>query len=539
MKKFYTAILSILSLSLLHAQQGANNNTPSIRNKTTEKFSTALFYLQSAYVDTIQQDVLTEHAIRGMLKKLDPHTVYMTQKEMKDANEPLQGNFEGIGVMYNIIDDTVTVVSPISGGPSDKVGIRGGDKIVKVDTFNMTGKGITDNIVMKRLRGPKDSKVKIFVFRRGEKNLLEFEVSRDKIPIFSVDATYMIDSETGYIKINRFAANTMKEFRKGLTDLKGQGMKNLILDLQGNSGGYLQTAIDLCDEFLGKDKMIVYTEGTHSPRQESNSKVGGMFETGKLIVLIDEGSASASEIVSGCVQDHDRALLVGRRSFGKGLVQNTYLLPDGSGMRITTARYYTPSGRCIQRSYKDGVEAYYKDLRERSAHGELFSVDSIHVANDSLKYFTDAKRVVYGGGGIMPDFFVPLDTTYNTPYLLKMYSKGTIRAFANSYVDKHRDELKQKYPTFDDYKRSFNVDATMVEDLTVAAEKAGIDKKPEDLKVSLPAVKIQIKALVANQLFNTTAYYQVINDLNGAYVKAQELLKDNTFDKLKIAYMAN
>jgi carboxyl-terminal processing protease len=328
----------------------------------------------------------------------------------------------------------------------------------------------------------------------------------------------------------------MKEFREGLADLKGKGMKNLILDLQGNSGGYLQTAIDLCDEFLGKDKMIVYTEGTHSPKQESNAKVGGIFETGKLIVLIDEGSASASEIVSGCVQDHDRALIVGRRSFGKGLVQNTYLLPDGSGMRITTARYYTPSGRCIQRSYKDGVDAYYRDLRSRYKNGELTHPDSIHVANDSLKFFTDGKRVVYGGGGVMPDFFVPLDTTYNTPYLQKLYSKTTIRTFANSYVDKNRADLKLRFPTVDEFKRNFRIDDNMLNGMVALADKDGVTRNDAELKTSAPAIKVQMKAIFANVLFNSTAYYQVINEINPIYKKALELIKDDTFDKMKIAY---
>lgn len=530
MNKLITPFIFTLLATTLLAQ------TPTTRNKTTEKFSTALYFLQSAYVDTVKQDELTEHAIRGMLKKLDPHTVYLTPKEMKDSNEPLQGNFEGIGVMFNVIDDTLTVISAISGGPSEKVGIRAGDKIVAVDTSSLTGKGVTDSYVMKKLRGPKGSTVNVSVYRRGEKALLKYDIIRDKIPIHSIDAVYMVDAETGYIKINRFAATTMKEFRDGLASLKGQGLKNLVLDLQGNSGGYLQTAIDLCDEFLGKDKMIVYTEGSHSPRMESSSKAGGQFENGKLIVLIDEGSASASEIVSGCVQDHDRALVVGRRSFGKGLVQNTYLLPDGSAMRITTARYFTPSGRCIQRSYKDGVEAYYKDLKERFKHGELTSVDSVHVVNDSLKFFTDGKRVVYGGGGIMPDFFVPIDTSYSTPYLQKLYSKTTIRNFCNLYVDKNRNDLKAKYPTFEDYKRSFVFDDKMLADLATLGEKDGVVKNEEELKRSGYMIKAQAKAIIANQLFNLVAYYQVINDVNPIYKRAIELLKDNTFDKMKIAY---
>lgn len=525
----------LFTLLAITAFAGAQN-TPAARNKTTEKFNTALFYLQTVYVDTVKQDELTEHAIRGMLKKLDPHTVYMTQQEMKDANEPLQGNFEGVGIMFNIIEDTITVVSATSGGPSEKAGIHAGDKIIKIDTTVAVGKVLSDNKVVKLLRGPKGSKVKVLIVRHGEKQPIEFEIVRDKIPIFSVDASYMLDSESGYIKINRFAATTMKEFRDALGDLKGKGLKNLVLDLQGNSGGYLQTAIDLCDEFLGKDKLIVYTQGIHSPRQESKSKPEGIFENGKLIVLIDEGSASASEITAGAVQDHDRALIVGRRSFGKGLVQNTYLLPDGSAMRITTARYYTPSGRCIQRTYKDGVDAYYKDLKERSKHGELFSKDSIHVENDSLKFFTDAKRVVFGGGGVMPDFFVPLDTSYNTPYLLSLYSKGTIRAFANSYVDKNRDDLKMRYPSFDEFKRNFVVDDKLMDELVASATKAGIEKKEADLKISAPTIKLQVKALVANQIFKINEYYQIINDFNGALNKALELLKDDTFDKLKIAY---
>lgn len=528
MRHIFTSLFVLVTLCTL-AQ-------PAPTSKTTDKFKLALGYLQTVYVDTVNQEQLTEAAIKGMLKKLDPHTTYLTAKEIKDANEPLQGNFEGIGITFNIINDTVTVVSATTGGPSEKLGILPGDKIIYVDTTLLSKQGLTDNKVIKSLRGAKGTEVLVKIYRRGNKQLIPYKIVRDKIPIYSLDAGYMIDSETGYIKINRFSASTMTEFKTALTDLRGQGLKNLVLDLQGNSGGYLQTAIDLCDEFLGNNKLIVYTQGKNSPRNESFAKPNGMFENGKLLVLIDEGSASASEIFAGAIQDHDRGIVVGRRSFGKGLVQNTYLLGDGSAMRITTAKYFTPAGRCIQRSYKDGVEAYYKDLRERYKKGELTTKDSIHVENDSLKYYTDNKRTVYGGGGIMPDFFVPLDTTFNTEYLTAIYNKGGIRIFSNNYVDRNREAMKVKYPSFEDYKRSFVVDDKLLDEFTAYMAKEGVEKNTEQLAISLPTIKIQMKAIIGSLFFKSADYYPIINELNRPLQKALELLKDGTFDKMGIAY---
>ncbi|MCB0402125.1 MAG: S41 family peptidase, partial [Flavobacteriales bacterium] len=415
-----------------------------VQSEGSKKFDALMQYINYAYVDSTDESKMVEDAIVAVLKELDPHSVYIPKKELEKMNEPLVGNFEGIGIQFNILKDTLIVVSPISGGPSEKVGLLAGDKIVEVDGENIAGIGLQNSDVQKKLRGKKGTKVNVGIKRRGSKSTLNFTITRDKIPIFSVDAAYMATPDIGYIKINRFANNTIDEFREGMAKLKEQNMKHLIIDLRGNGGGYLKTAIQLADELLEDRKLIVYTEGLKNPKQEYYTTSKGGFEKGKLVILIDEGSASASEIVSGAIQDYDRGLIIGRRSFGKGLVQKPFSLPDGSAVRLTVARYHTPSGRCIQRPYDEGKEAYYKEFSRRFENGEYLSEDSINFP-DSLRYKTlNSNRVVYGGGGIMPDVFVPIDTSMNSTYFNKVNRKGLFSEFTLTYVDKHREELEKK-----------------------------------------------------------------------------------------------
>jgi carboxyl-terminal processing protease len=393
---------------------------------TTDKFATLLNYIQHMYVDSVDAEKLTEKAIISLLEELDPHSTYLSKEELQEANEPLQGSFDGIGIQFNILNDTIYVVEPIQGGPSEKLGIQAGDKIVEIETENVAGIGIKNNDVLKKLRGPKGTKVNVGIQRRGSKEVMRYQIVRDKIPIYSVDASYMVAPEIGYIKISRFARTTVQEMRKGIEELKAEGMKDLIIDLQGNGGGLLNSAIEMGDEFISGDRLLVYTQGRSFPREDYRAikNVEGSFEKGRLIILIDESSASASEIVSGAVQDWDRGLIVGRRSFGKGLVQRPVPLPDGSAVRLTVQKYYTPSGRCIQKPYDEGLEEYYNDRADRFEHGEFFNPDSAKVKSDEVFYTNISKREVYGGGGIFPDVFVPLDTTENSGYFSDMLRTG-------------------------------------------------------------------------------------------------------------------
>jgi len=502
--------------------------------KASDKFKTTLNIITSAYVDSVDADKLVEDAIIGMLDKLDPHSVYISKEEVKEMNEPLIGNFEGIGIQFQILKDTILVVNAIPGGPSEKLGIQAGDKIIKVNDTIVAGIGIKNSDVMKKLRGDKGTKVKVAIKRGNSDELIDYIIIRDKIPIYSVDAWYMATPEIGYIRITRFAQTTMEEYEKAIKDLKSQGMKSLILDLRGNGGGYLHVATALADEFLPDKKLIVYTEGSKQIRQDSYSTSRGNFETGKLVILIDEASASASEIVSGAIQDWDRGLIIGRRSFGKGLVQKPYNLPDGSMIRLTTARYYTPSGRCIQKPYEDGKEAYYKDLSERFKHGELLYADSIKFP-DSLKYQTLVnKRTVYGGGGIMPDIFVPLDTSFTSEFYTKIQSKGLQNQFVLTYLEKYREELKKQYPNAKSFKDNFIVSNELFNEFLSFAENENIKAEEEHLKRSRKVIEMQIKALLARNLFNESLSAQIFNENNEAYLKALEVLQDKTFEKMKI-----
>ncbi len=535
-------IISILqfflfSFGLTFAQQQPLSPTlQSPKLSPQDKFGAAIDLINKYYVDTVNTQKLTEYAIIGMLKELDPHSAYMTEEEMKKMDEPLQGNFEGIGVQFNILNDTIEVMSPISGGPSEKLGILAGDKIVKIEGKDAAGVKITNEDVLKKLRGNKGTVVNISILRRGVKNLIDFSIVRDKIPIYTLDAAYMATPEIGYIKINRFGATSDTEFKEGLSKLKQKGMKSLILDLRGNPGGYLNSAIELANEFLQENKLIVYTQGLTSPKNESFSTYGGEFKEGKLAILIDRGSASASEIVSGAMQDWDRAIVIGQRSFGKGLVQKPFRLSDGSTLKITIARYYTPSGRCIQIPYSEGVEKYYKALSDRLATGELFHADSIHFP-DSLKSFTMInKRTVYGGGGIMPDIFVPVDTTKNTPYYFDLFAKGVFNTFSLEYVDKNREQIKKDYPDFETFKTKFIVDKKFLSTFLDYAEKKGVKKNKKEIKISQDLITNQIRAWITRQIWVNGEYLQIVNEINPEYKKAIEAIQGDTFTKMNIKY---
>ena len=465
-----TVILSLLLFSNLFAQ----NSTFNVNNT---KMNQVLRSINEMYVDTVNFDHLVEIGVMEMLKELDPHSVYIPVKEVQAANEPLQGAFDGIGVTFQIIKDTINVMEVLVGGPSEKVGLQAGDKIIKVDTSNATGKGISNRWVQEHLRGPKGTKVTILVKRGKKSEPLEFTITRDKIPMNSINVYFMVDDKTGYVRLERFAQTSPDEFITAMTKLKARGLENLILDLRGNGGGYLEVAFRISDQFLNPGQLIVYTNNRNNERQEFVSTGNGCFSKGKLIVLVDENSASASEIVSGAVQDWDRGLVIGRRSFGKGLVQSQMNLLDNSLLRLTTAKYYTPSGRYIQKPYDEGKEAYNRDLDERYEHGELLNADSIVFA-DSLKYFTKGGRVVYGGGGIMPDIFIPMDTSKVSPFYNKLFRRGIYNSFISKYLETHRKQLKEQYPTYTDFQKKYQID-TLYANFIEYAKEEGVENKPD------------------------------------------------------------
>ena len=524
MQKRILILLGVLSLWTGYSW--AQNK---LLNSPARKLQLAEFAISNLYVDKVDEGEIVETAIISMLEKLDPHSTYSDPEEVKKLNEPLQGNFEGVGIQFNMATDTLFVIQPVSGGPSEKVGILAGDRIIEVNDTVISGVKMSTDDVMRRLRGPKGSKVTVKVLRQGTAELLPFTITRDKIPVYSLDAAYMVDSSVGYIRINRFAATTSDEFMEALKKLQKKGMKDLILDLQGNGGGYLNAAIDLCDQLLGARELIVYTEGRRNPRSEFKAKGDGDFQNGRLVVLVDEFSASASEIVSGAIQDWDRGIVVGRRTFGKGLVQRPIDLPDGSMIRLTVARYYTPSGRCIQKPY-ESVEQYNHDLIDRYNRGEMMSADSIHFP-DSLKARTlKLGRTVYGGGGIMPDYFVPVDTTMYTDYYLKLRDKGVIVQFNIKLIDRHRKEWLKKYRTFDRFNRDFEVSDRMLEELVAMGEDMKIPFNKEQYKTALPLIKTQVKALLARDIWDMSEYFQVINTLSDSMRKAVELLSEPGMD---------
>ena len=517
LKMFFLAVGCMMAM----AATGQNQQAKAQMN--AQKLGTTLYLIENFYVDTANIDKVTEDAIVAALKELDPHSAYISKKDVQKANEPLVGSFEGIGVTFQLIRDTITVISPTAGGPSEKVGIMAGDQFIKIDGEESTGKKVDNEYVQKHLRGKKGTKVTVSVKRGNNKELLDFEIIRDKIPLNSINAAYMLDNHVGYIKLDRFAQESTKEFKEAFAKLQAQGVESLVFDLRGNTGGYLNTAIELVDQFLKENQLIVYQEGLHQPRQEWNSTNAGLYTTGKLVVLIDEGSASASEIFSGAMQDHDRGVVIGRRSFGKGLVQRPFNLPDGSQIRLTTARYHTPSGRCIQRPYENGVEDYAKEMTKRLEHGEYFHADSIHFP-DSLKYKTDGGRTVYGGGGIMPDIFIPADTSYNSKLYTNLVRKGALNRFTTDYALKHRDELRAEYGDFKNFNKDFVVGEDLVDGLKKAAEEAKVDWDDEQFAHSSDFILLQMKALIARNVWETQQYYEVMATIDPGIKKALEIL---------------
>jgi carboxyl-terminal processing protease len=494
-----------------------------LSNKKQDKLKEVIHYVHENYVDTVSEEMLTEKAITTLLQSLDPHSVYIPAVEYHDALDPLFGSFEGIGVQFRLEGDTITVITPVSGGPSEKLGIRAGDRIVKIDGKNVAGIKITNNDVMRKLKGKKGTQVKISIFRRGVTGLIDYTVTRDVIPTYSMDVAYMADPVTGYIRLNTFSATTHEEISKAIGKLKEAGMKKLILDLRGNGGGYLKAAIDVADEFLPAKKLIVYTEGENHPREYAYASSEGLFETGALVVLIDEWSASASEIVAGAIQDNDRGTIIGRRSFGKGLVQEQLLLDDSSFVRLTVSRYYTPTGRCIQKPYNQGTEAYNNDYYHRYMNGEMDNPDSIHFP-DSLKFKTPKGKVVYGGGGIMPDVYVPVERDSTLKFYNLVVNKGLLYQFSFDYTDINRATL-EKYKNFNAFNRYFQVTDRIYNDFIVFSGKSGIKHEGKNLEISDSKAKVLLKAYIGRNILDNDGFYPLLNSLDPAFLKALSIIQ--------------
>lgn len=482
-------------------------------------------YIRREYVDSVNVSDLQQSAIEGILSSLDPHSQYITAEEFNEVNDPLLGNFDGIGVQFRMESDTVYIINTIPGGPSEKAGILGGDRIVTVNGETIAGVKMSNNDVMKRLKGTRGTKVNVGVLRRGVAGLIDFELTRDVIPTYSIDASFITEPGVGYIKLSKFSATTSQELGKALSDLIYEGMESLILDLRGNSGGYLQTAITVSDEFLTEGKLIVYTQGLNRPKQTANATATGLFEKGNLIILIDEGSASSSEIVAGAVQDNDRGVIIGRRSFGKGLVQEQLALPDGSALRLTVARYYTPTGRSIQKPYENGHSDEYKnELYERMVHGEMEEADSVKFA-DSLRYTTPGGRVVYGGGGIMPDVFVPVERDERYSYYNEILGRGLVYQYAFQYTDRYRKDLK-KYNSVAEYDQNFVVDQAMIADFVKFADEKGVAPDREGLNFIRTDLQNFLKSLIARNIFDEQAFYTIFLRTDKTYLRAIQELKD-------------
>ncbi|MCW5908656.1 MAG: S41 family peptidase [Chitinophagales bacterium] len=560
MKQLLKGILTlgvfIAAACAVNAQ--ATLQEPKKKYDQVEKFNEVFTLIRNYYTDTVNEERLIEDAIAKVLEDLDPHSSYVRASDVKRSEEGLVGNFEGIGITFQILKDTVMVLEVIPGGPSEKVGLRAGDKIILVNDTTIAGIKIDNNSVIKKLRGNKGTKVKVSVQRGNERGLIDFTIVRDKIPIYSITASYMAAPNVGYIRLERFSATTMSEFGQALDKLRAQGMKDLILDLQGNVGGYLYTSVDLCNQFLGDNELIVYTQGLHAPYQPYFSNNRGVFKEGKVVVMIDEGSASAAEILSGCLQDNDRGLLVGRRTFGKGLVQKPFTLTDGSQLKLTTAHYYTPSGRCIQKPYGNGNKEYRDDYKERVESGELFGTDTFKFA-DSLMYKTKNGRKVYGGGGVMPDYFVKVDTSGISPLYNQLIRKGVENKFCLEYVDKNRATLNAVYTDADKFFNEFIVDTNLLAEYFAAAvrdsaiflkqgtsahyysqyfEFAANDSTQHfttDFAKSETLIKARLKATIGRNLFDTGMWYRVTNStINDVFAKALKVITTETeFEVLK------
>lgn len=544
--KILFSIALLLSAAMSFAQKKDDTKDMEIQLR---KLNYTQMAISQLYVDTVNLSKVTEDAVKAMLKELDPHSSYTPAKEVQALNEPLAGSFEGIGVQYNMNEDTLVVIQPVSGGPSEKVGIVAGDKIVTVNDTTIAGVKMTKEEIMRRLRGKKGTKVNLGIIRAGVKGVQKFVVTRDKIPVYTIDATYMVDATTGYVRISSFGATTHEEFLKATDHLFGLGMRDLIIDLQGNGGGYLQAAVDMANEFLSNGEMIVYTEGRATGRREYHAKAGKL-NIDKVVVLVDGYTASAAEILSGAIQDNDRGIIVGRRTFAKGLVQRPIDLPDGSLIRLTVAHYFSPVGRCFQKPYVKGdKKSYDNDMMDRLNSGELMSADSIHFP-DSLKYTTKAGRIVYGGGGIMPDVYVPLDTTQFTRLHRELSAKSCIIQTSLKYLDKHRKKLVKAYDVdafrkartkqvenkpfnqedlrrgYELYKKDFEVPQEMIDMLLEKAKEAKVEYTDSLLEASLPMLKLQLKALVARDLWEMSEYTEIMNPSNEIFIKGLEAIKD-------------
>jgi carboxyl-terminal processing protease len=527
-RKLLGITIGLLSIVLINTSLSAQSV-----NENAIKFGRTLSIIDGMYVDTVNLNSLTEKAIIEILRSLDPHSSYISAKDVKDMNEPLTGNFEGIGILFNILHDSIIVVEPVPNGPSEKVGIMAGDRIVTINDEKVTGIKITNTGVRSRLLGPKGTKVNVSIFRKGDKGLSAFTITRDKIPINSLDASYMIDNETGYIKLNKFAATTEKEFGDALSKLSGTNLRNIILDLRGNPGGYLLAAVGIANQFLEGQKLVVYMQGRKTPREEFKSTGKGLLTKTRLVVLTDEGSASASEILSGAVQDWDRGIIMGRRSFGKGLVQNGFPLTDGSQIRLTVARYYTPAGRSIQSPYNEGYDKYMENFTRRFSDGEMMNADSTHFP-DSLKYYTNVnRRTVYGGGGIMPDVFVAADTSNYSDYYRDLIRKGVFNPFSLEYADKNRTKITTTYKKFEDYKNKFEFSADDIKMFIKAGEDAGAKFNEKQFAVSKNEILKILKSQVAGNIWQTSEFYEIINQGDKVIEKAVKALSDKAgFNKI-------
>lgn len=523
MKKTAIFIIATLGVTLT---LGARQSLP----QSLQKLMNAQYAISNLYVDSVDENKLVEDAIVGMLDKLDPHSSYTDAKETKEMEEPLQGEFSGIGIQFNMKQDTLYVIQTTPGGPSERVGILPGDRIIYVNDTTIAGVKIKNSDIQKKLRGKKGTKVTVKVKRGNQKDLITFKITRDKIPLYSVDASYMLDERTGYIRISNFGIKTHDEMMDALNKLKKQGMTQVIIDLNDNGGGYLNSAIEMCNEFLNGGQLIVYTEGLNSPRNEATAFGNGKYKDLKMVVMVNQYSASASEIFAGAMQDWDRAVVVGRRTFAKGLVQRPIRFDDGSMMRLTVARYYTPSGRCIQKPYVKGdKKAYNDDILNRSKEGEYYCIDSIQF-NDSLRYSTlKNRRTIYGGGGIMPDIFVPLDTAEYSTYYRDLVAKGVIYQYAIDYVDKNRKDIKKQYATVDDFDKRFNVTEDMMQALIAAGEKEKVTFNEEQYNTSKRVLRTYLKALIARDTFaEQEAYTKIINHENPDLKAALEVIYDDT-----------
>jgi carboxyl-terminal processing protease len=502
-------------------------------SEETFKIGRTLGLIDAFYVDTTNISRLTEKVIISLLQDLDPHSTYISAKDVKDMNEPLIGNFEGIGIQFNLLHDTIIVIEPLAGGPSEKVGLLAGDRILTINGEKVTGVNISTNGVRKRLMGAKGTTVNLIVFRKGEKNTLDFSIIRDKIPINSLDAAYMLDTETGYVRLNKFAATTDEEFKTALAKLRKSNVRNFVIDLRSNGGGIMTAATDLANHFFTDQKLLVYLIGRKTPRQEYKSTGSSDLTSARVVVLTDEGSASASEIFAGAIQDWDRGVIIGRRTFGKGLVQNGFYLTDGSMIRLTVARYYTPTGRLIQSPYNEGYDKYIKNFYKRFTDGEMISADSVHFP-DSLKYKTLVnKRTVYGGGGIMPDVFVAVDTANYTDYYKSLARKTVFGLFVTEYADKNRVRINSEFKTFDDFKNRFEFSADDIKSFIKRGEDSGVKYNESQFRTSESDILLALKALVASNIWQLNEYYQIINEKDPVIDKALKVISDKeTYNRI-------